>query len=186
LFSGQYTDSDSGLVYMRARYYDPTTGQFMSVDPAVKVTQAPYTYALDNPLTFNDPSGLASQYCVGGGVTFGLTIEVNICYVVTPGGSGVTGSVGASYGQGAGVNIHAGGGFSNAHTPGEYAGPFGTAGGSAQAGFGGYGSTFVGKGGPCNPVVFGGIAGGSVGLGAEAGAGASYTFVVPFSYGYPD
>jgi uncharacterized protein RhaS with RHS repeats len=32
-YDGQYTSSDTGLIYMRARTYDPTTAQFLSVDP---------------------------------------------------------------------------------------------------------------------------------------------------------
>jgi predicted nucleic acid-binding protein len=40
------------------RYYDPTTGQFLSVDPAVSLTQAPYSYANDDPVNEGDPLGL--------------------------------------------------------------------------------------------------------------------------------
>jgi uncharacterized protein RhaS with RHS repeats len=40
------------------RYYDPATGQFLSVDPAVSLTQAPYSYANDNPVNEEDPLGL--------------------------------------------------------------------------------------------------------------------------------
>jgi len=56
-YDGQYTNSDTGLIYLRARTYDPATAQFMSVDPAVEKTRAPYTYAEDNPLTNVDPRG---------------------------------------------------------------------------------------------------------------------------------
>ncbi len=53
-FGGQYTNA-SGLQYLRARTYDPATGQFLSKDPAA---QAPsYGYAEENPLRFVDPSG---------------------------------------------------------------------------------------------------------------------------------
>ncbi len=58
-YDGQYTSSDTGLVYLRARNYDPATGQFLSVDPVVPITRAPYNYANDNPLTYGDPSGLS-------------------------------------------------------------------------------------------------------------------------------
>jgi RHS repeat-associated protein len=58
-YGAQYTSSDTGLIYLRARTYDPATAQFLSVDPAVPITRAPYTYANDNPLNLSDPSGLS-------------------------------------------------------------------------------------------------------------------------------
>jgi RHS repeat-associated protein len=60
-YAGQYTDNESSLVYLRARYDDPSTGQFTSRDPAVALTREPYSYSTDNPLNFTDPSGLAAS-----------------------------------------------------------------------------------------------------------------------------
>ena len=57
-YAGQYTDAESGLVYMRARYYDPATAQFLTVDPLVNITLTPYSYVDDSPLDSSDPSGL--------------------------------------------------------------------------------------------------------------------------------
>jgi RHS repeat-associated protein len=57
-YDGQYTNTDTGLIYLRTRAYDPATAQFLSVDPISSITQTPYTYSLDNPLNFYDPSGL--------------------------------------------------------------------------------------------------------------------------------
>jgi RHS repeat-associated protein len=57
-YDGQYANSDTGLIYMRARVYDPATAQFLSVDPLKTMTRLPYAYAVDNPLNLNDPSGL--------------------------------------------------------------------------------------------------------------------------------
>jgi len=57
-YAGQYQDSESGLYYLRARYYDPTTAQFISRDPAVVKTREPYAYVGDSPLNGSDPSGL--------------------------------------------------------------------------------------------------------------------------------
>jgi RHS repeat-associated protein len=62
-YDAQYTSSDTGLIYMRARTYDPTTGQFLSIDPMVETTRAPYTYASDNPFTDADPTGLVASPC---------------------------------------------------------------------------------------------------------------------------
>jgi RHS repeat-associated protein len=55
-FSGAYTDP-TGLVYLIHRYYDPSTGQFISVDPKVATTVQPYAYAGDDPLNATDPLG---------------------------------------------------------------------------------------------------------------------------------
>jgi RHS repeat-associated protein len=61
-FAGQYLDTESGLYYLRARYYDPSTGQFISPDPAVVMTREAYTYTADNPLNATDPLGLDPHY----------------------------------------------------------------------------------------------------------------------------
>lgn len=58
LYAGQYQDLETGLYYLRARYYDPATGQFMSLDPAAAKTRARYAYAGDTPLDASDPSGM--------------------------------------------------------------------------------------------------------------------------------
>ena len=60
-FAGQQTDA-TGLQYLRARYYDPATGAFLSRDP---MAASPgwggnsYSYASGNPVNATDPSGLA-------------------------------------------------------------------------------------------------------------------------------
>ncbi|WP_445152205.1 RHS repeat-associated core domain-containing protein [Baekduia sp. Peel2402] len=36
-FAGEYADNESGLIYPRARYYDPAAAQFVSVDPAIEL-----------------------------------------------------------------------------------------------------------------------------------------------------
>jgi RHS repeat-associated protein len=64
-YDGQYTSSDTGLIYLRARNYDPATGQFLTVDPEVGTTRAPYNYAEDNPLNEADPTGLGNWLNLG-------------------------------------------------------------------------------------------------------------------------
>lgn len=56
-FAGEHADPTTGLVYLRARWYDPATGQFMSRDPLVSVSLDPYGYAHNNPVNFVDPLG---------------------------------------------------------------------------------------------------------------------------------
>jgi RHS repeat-associated protein len=57
-YAGQYLDDESGLYWMRARYYDPTTGQFLSRDPIVSMTRDAYGYTSGEPINASDPSGL--------------------------------------------------------------------------------------------------------------------------------
>jgi RHS repeat-associated protein len=66
-WNGQYQDSETGLYYLRARYHDPATSQFLTRDPIGAVTQQPYAYAAANPVNLRDPSGLAPSCLTGTG-----------------------------------------------------------------------------------------------------------------------
>jgi RHS repeat-associated protein len=57
-FQGSYSDA-TGLTYLINRYYDPSTDQFLSIDPDVASTDQPYVFTNDNPLNAEDPLGLA-------------------------------------------------------------------------------------------------------------------------------
>jgi RHS repeat-associated protein len=57
-YNGEYTDPETGFQYLRARFYDPGTGQFLSRDPANAMTRSAYGYVGGNPLNATDPSGL--------------------------------------------------------------------------------------------------------------------------------
>jgi RHS repeat-associated protein len=58
-FAGQLSEATTGLVYMRARWYDPASGHFMTTDPASAGNL--YAYGADNPIVFTDPSGLMAE-----------------------------------------------------------------------------------------------------------------------------
>jgi RHS repeat-associated protein len=60
-YDGQFADSESGLIYLRARYYDPGTAQFLGTDPARADTNL-YAYVHENPLNLVDPQGLEGSY----------------------------------------------------------------------------------------------------------------------------
>jgi RHS repeat-associated protein len=60
-YTGEYTDAESGLIYLRARYYEPSTGQFISRDPMVATTREPYGYVGGDPLNHIDPAGHAGE-----------------------------------------------------------------------------------------------------------------------------
>lgn len=52
-----------GLYYVRARWYDPSTGRFLSEDPAgVDAGINPYTFADDDPINGFDPSGAVARF----------------------------------------------------------------------------------------------------------------------------
>lgn len=61
-FTGQRLDLSTELYYYGARYYDPEIGRFISADTIVPDFTNPqslnrYTYVLNNPLKYIDPSG---------------------------------------------------------------------------------------------------------------------------------
>ncbi len=65
LYTGQQFDAPTGLYSLRARYYDPALGRFLSRDPMevqafnpVEVNR--YVYATDNPVNQFDPLGAQS------------------------------------------------------------------------------------------------------------------------------
>ncbi len=60
-YIGQRTDSETGLTYLHARYYDPMLGVFLSPDPA-GADRNTYRYARGNPANFSDPTGLDCTY----------------------------------------------------------------------------------------------------------------------------
>lgn len=58
-FAGREFDQETGIYQNRARYYDQTTGRFLSEDPFGFLGGInKYAYAFDNPANFNDPFGL--------------------------------------------------------------------------------------------------------------------------------
>ncbi len=58
-YTGRELDSETGLYYYRARYYDPEIGRFLNEDPlGFEAGINFYTYCSNNPINFNDPDGL--------------------------------------------------------------------------------------------------------------------------------
>jgi RHS repeat-associated protein len=65
LYRGEQYDPDLGLYYLRARYYNPLTGRFMSRDPEdgkikIPATSHKYLYAEGDPIDAVDPTGRAT------------------------------------------------------------------------------------------------------------------------------
>ncbi|MCB8818802.1 RHS repeat-associated core domain-containing protein [Desulfosporosinus shakirovi] len=73
-YTGEFYDDETGLYYLRARYYNPMTARFMSEDTYLGQREDPlslnlYTYCVNNPIMYTDPSGHATVY--------GPTAEIN-------------------------------------------------------------------------------------------------------------
>lgn len=68
LFQGQYRDKETGLYYLQSRYYDPSTGQFLSRDPMNALV--PYAYAVGDPINASDPGGeMLTRGMIGSGIS---------------------------------------------------------------------------------------------------------------------
>jgi RHS repeat-associated protein len=62
-YTGEQWDASAGLVYLRARYYQPVVARFISKDPFPGYVDAPQTlnrwaYVTNNPILNVDPTGL--------------------------------------------------------------------------------------------------------------------------------
>lgn len=71
-FNGKELDVETGLYYYHARYYDPKTSVWLSVDPLAEKTpsESSYAYCGNNPIMFIDPDGrlkLGAKMSIGVG-----------------------------------------------------------------------------------------------------------------------
>ncbi len=72
-FTGQEYDQDTGLNYLNARYYNGMIGRFLSEDPVFWDNKQDasnphslnsYSYANDNPIVYNDPTGNRAEIVI--------------------------------------------------------------------------------------------------------------------------
>jgi RHS repeat-associated protein len=66
-YTGEQEDAESGLVYLQARYLDPSSGRFLTRDPLPGAAAAPYSqhayaYTANSPIAWSDPLGLCRIY----------------------------------------------------------------------------------------------------------------------------
>jgi RHS repeat-associated protein len=96
-YTGREFDSETGLYFNRARYYDQKSGRFLSEDPTrfdggINF----YPYALNNPVNLRDPSG-KSATAVAEGLGTLVCFESGVCETVIVVGVAVVGVVEAGY-----------------------------------------------------------------------------------------
>jgi RHS repeat-associated protein len=110
-FLGMVADAGIGLTDVGARWYDPVTGSFASLDPVLdKASQLQlngYSYAGDNPVGSSDPSGQHPTDCTGGGCEGNVDGgnpwhggPVTVPTAPPPGGSGGGGTATVHHGMG--------------------------------------------------------------------------------------
>lgn len=58
--AGEYFDEETGFIYLRNRYYDPSIGRVITEDPA-RDGLTWYVYCDNNPVMFVDPTGYAKE-----------------------------------------------------------------------------------------------------------------------------
>jgi len=86
--AGQRLESGFGLLGYHARYYDPYLNRFVSSDTIVPDFSNPqslnrYTYALNNPVKYNDPSGhCVWDACIVEGALIGAGVALAIDFAV--------------------------------------------------------------------------------------------------------
>ncbi|MBE0368568.1 RHS repeat domain-containing protein [Pseudoalteromonas aurantia] len=122
-YTGHKFDTDLGLSYMQARYYDPVIGRFMSNDPVGYTAANPvmsfnrYMYVNNNPYKYNDPDGEFFNLALGAiGATVGAISGGVSSYVSSGGdwgatatGAGIGAAIGATAGLTGGASLVAGG-----------------------------------------------------------------------------
>jgi hypothetical protein len=83
------------------RYYDPTTGQLLIIDPDLSATNQAYDYANDDPVNGNDPNGTWTE---------GLCIDANVKLLVGALGGSIC-AVESNGNQQVGIVLTGGAGF---------------------------------------------------------------------------
>ena len=64
VIKGEYTDTETDLIYLRNRYYNSSNGRFITEDP-IKDGLNWYAYCGGNPVMMIDPSGYSEKEIVG-------------------------------------------------------------------------------------------------------------------------
>jgi len=118
-YRGYYYDAETGLYYLKARYYDPEVGRFISPDdtsylePEVLNSLSLYAYCGSDPVMFVDPTGYAPEWLrwLGIGLAIvGTALVIGAVTVLTCGvGTALAGTMAGAiiYGAAQGIVIGA-------------------------------------------------------------------------------
>lgn len=92
-YAGEYWDTDLGLYFLRARYYNPGDGRFLTMDTFQGNNSDPlslhkYLYCHDNPVNGTDPTGHESVISINAGMIMSGLIR---------GGANIAASSGIKY-----------------------------------------------------------------------------------------
>lgn len=95
-YTNEYLDAESGLIYLRSRYYNPAIKRFISRDKTMLINR--YSYADGNPVMFIDPSGEKSSWAIAS-ITVGviaslLAVAVGAGIIAYTGGLAIPAFVG--------------------------------------------------------------------------------------------
>ena len=72
-YCAEYTDLETGSIYLRHRYYDPAMGRFLNEDP-IRHGANWYTYVGNNPIAYVDPLGLKEVAAADYARSYGATV----------------------------------------------------------------------------------------------------------------
>lgn len=94
-YRGEQSDSNLGMQYLRARYYNQNLGRLTNVDPYEgnlidPISRHRYIYGNNNPVTFHDPSGMYSGVAGSGeigiiGIIQGILDSIQVPTIVSIG-----------------------------------------------------------------------------------------------------
>ncbi|MDI6817234.1 MAG: RHS repeat-associated core domain-containing protein [Actinomycetota bacterium] len=82
-YAGYYFDSETGMYYLKTRYYSPELGRFLTKDSvdganADPKTLNPYAYAEGNPVMNTDPDGHFAQVAIGAAIGAGIGFAASV------------------------------------------------------------------------------------------------------------
>ena len=86
-YRGYFYDTETGLYYLKSRYYDPEVCRFINADAYASTGQGilglnMFTYCICSPVTLYDPSGrLTIAAGIDASAAFGLAVGMSLQYV---------------------------------------------------------------------------------------------------------